>query len=177
MSTNPPAVTLPEPWLRGPIAGVHPMSAPLLYSFTMVREDLTKWTAGMSTDELWARPMDLGPVGFHIRHIGGSSERLATYLKGEQLNESQMLEMKKEMEAGSSYDELFSRLEEQLLYVEAIVKALDPRTWNDARGVGRKSLPTTVGGLVTHIAEHAQRHVGEAIVTAKIVKGGTVLNR
>jgi hypothetical protein len=35
--------------------------------------------------------------------------------------------------------------------------------------VGKKRLPTTVGGLLVHIAEHAQRHVGEAITTAKVV--------
>jgi uncharacterized damage-inducible protein DinB len=34
-------------------------------------------------------------------------------------------------------------------------------------GVGRKRLPTTVGGLLTHIAEHTQRHVGQAISAAK----------
>jgi hypothetical protein len=35
--------------------------------------------------------------------------------------------------------------------------------------VGLKKLPTTVGGLLVHIADHAQRHVGQAITTAKIV--------
>jgi hypothetical protein len=33
--------------------------------------------------------------------------------------------------------------------------------------VGRKRLPTTVIGLLTHIAEHTQRHVGQAIGAAK----------
>jgi hypothetical protein len=56
------------------------------------------------------------------------------------------------------------------LLAEAVVKAIDPRTWQDARAVGRKQLPTTVGGLITHIAEHTQRHVGEAIITAKLVR-------
>jgi hypothetical protein len=31
---------LPEPWMRGPIEGVHPLLAPVLYSFQMAREDL-----------------------------------------------------------------------------------------------------------------------------------------
>ena len=164
-----PGSQLPEAWMRGPIAGVHPISVPLLHSFSMVREDLELWTAHLSAEQLWARPMNLQSVGIHIRHIGGSSERLATYLKDEQLSESQLVEMKTEMEVGASREELFARLEERLLHVEAIVKAIDPRTWNDLRSVGRKRLPTTVGGLVTHIAEHSQRHLGQAIVTAKIV--------
>jgi hypothetical protein len=31
-----------------------------------------------------------------------------------------------------------------------------------------------VGGLLVHIADHTQRHVGQAITTAKIVAGVTV---
>jgi hypothetical protein len=51
-----------------------------------------------------------------------------------------------------------------------IVRSLDPATLNEPREVGRKKLPSTVGGLLTHIAEHTQRHVGEAIITARILK-------
>ena len=29
-----------EPWLRGPISGVHPLLAPILYAFQQAREDL-----------------------------------------------------------------------------------------------------------------------------------------
>jgi hypothetical protein len=31
-------------------------------------------------------------------------------------------------------------------------------------------LPTSVGGLLVHVADHTQRHVGQAITTAKIVR-------
>jgi uncharacterized damage-inducible protein DinB len=40
-----------------------------------------------------------------------------------------------------------------------------------ARDVGRRGLPTTVGGLLVHCAEHTQRHMGQAITTAKFVRG------
>ncbi|SPE40016.1 conserved hypothetical protein [Candidatus Sulfopaludibacter sp. SbA3] len=36
--------------------------------------------------------------------------------------------------------------------------------------MGRKRLPTTVIGLLTHIAKHTQRHVGQAIVTARLAR-------
>ena len=39
----------------------------------------------------------------------------------------------------------------------------------DERKLGRAGLPTTVLGLLFHAAEHATRHVGQAITTAKIV--------
>ena len=164
------SIQQPEPWLRGPNLALHPIARPLAHSLTQVREDLEHWTEGMTPEELWARPMELGPVGFHIRHIGRSADRLTSYIEGAQLSEAQMARLKSEMAPGATRDELLAELEENLLRCESVVEALDPRTWHDERGVGRKMLPTTVGGLVTHIAEHSQRHVGEAIVTAKVVK-------
>ncbi len=47
--------------------------------------------------------------------------------------------------------------------------AAEPALLEDPRVVGRKRLPTTVGGLLVHVAEHAQRHVGQAVLTAKLV--------
>jgi uncharacterized damage-inducible protein DinB len=39
----------------------------------------------------------------------------------------------------------------------------------EERHVGKKQLPTSGGGLLVHVADHTQRHVGQAITTAKIV--------
>jgi hypothetical protein len=43
---------LPEPWLRGPIAGVHPLVAPVLYAFEQAREDLARSTADLTAEEI-----------------------------------------------------------------------------------------------------------------------------
>ncbi len=51
---------------------------------------------------------------------------------------------------------------------ESVIRSLDPSSLAEPRWVGRNRLPTTVIGLLTHIAEHTQRHVGEAIVTARL---------
>jgi hypothetical protein len=161
---------LPEPWLRGPDVAVHPAARPLVYSLTQVLEDVARWTGGLTTEQLWARPFGLGAAGFHIRHIGRSADRLTTYLEGRELSDGQLAELKTEMEPGASREELLEELELHLRRCLAIVEALDPRTWYDERWVGRKRLPATVGGLVTHIAEHSQRHVGEAIVTTRVVR-------
>ena len=53
---------------------------------------------------------------------------------------------------------------------EAVVRALDVARIEDPREIGRKKLPTTVIGLLTHIAEHTQRHVGQAISAAKLAR-------
>jgi hypothetical protein len=41
----------------------------------------------------------------------------------------------------------------------------------EPRLVGRAQLPSTVLGLIFHAAEHAQRHVGQIVTTAKIIRG------
>ena len=46
----------------------------------------------------------------------------------------------------------------------------------EARAVGRARLPTTVLGLLFHAAEHSQRHAGQVVTTAKIVRGSDVID-
>ena len=158
-----------EPWLRGPLPEIHPSLAPVLYSFQQAREDLRKWTEGFTAEQIWLHVHGIAPVGFQIRHIAGSVERLMTYITGGQLTEQQLSELRTEMEPGPSATELLSQLDEKLAAAESIIRTIDPATLDQPREVGRKRLPTTVSGLLTHIAEHTQRHVGQAIVTAKLV--------
>ncbi len=159
---------LPEPWLRGPLAGVDPLLAPILYSFIQAREDLASHTEGLTAAQIWATPYGFGSVGFHIRHIAGSTDRLITYLKGAQLSEPQLRALKAEKEPGASRDELLAELDRAFECAEAVIRALNPATLAESREVGRQRLPTTVIGLLTHIAEHTQRHVGQAISAAKM---------
>ena len=160
--------------MRGPIRGVDPLVAPILYCFQQAREDLARWTDGLTTDQLWAQPHGFGSVGFHLRHIAGSTDRLMTYLRGEQLAEAQMaflktehLPGKTENQPGASREELLDAIDQVFRQAEVTVRALDPTRLSEPRSVGRKRLPTTVIGLLTHVAEHTQRHVGQAISAAK----------
>lgn len=162
--------TLPEPWMRGPLAGIPVLTAPVLYSFEQAREDLQKHTAGLSAEQVWATPFGFGSVGFHIRHIGGSVDRLITYVQGKQLSPEQLAALREEAAPGASCSELLAAMDAAFRRAEAVVRALDPSTVGEPREVGRKRLPTTVIGLLTHIAEHTQRHVGQAIGAAKLAR-------
>ena len=51
------------------------------------------------------------------------------------------------------------------------IRATPEATLLDPRGIGRQQIPTTVIGLVFHAAEHAARHAGQALTTARIVRG------
>jgi hypothetical protein len=159
-----------EPWLRGPLAGVHSLLAPTLYAFAQAREDLVQWTEGLTDDEIWLQPYGVASVGFQLRHIAGSVERLTTYLRGEQLTPQQLAAIPREMEPGAGRLTLLEEINEALHQSEQVIRALDPTILSDSRSVGRKGLPTTVIGLVVHLAEHTQRHVGELIVTTKLAR-------
>ena len=37
------------------------------------------------------------------------------------------------------------------------------------RYVGSQRLPASLGGLLVHLADHTQRHSGQAVVTAKLL--------
>ena len=161
---------LPEPWLRGPIAGVDPLVAPILYAFQQAREDLGRHTEGLTTGQIWARPHGFGPVGFHLRHIAGSVERLMTYVQGRHLSDAQFAAIEHQMDPGASRDELLAEIDRSFSAAERVVRALAPAQLAEPREVGRKRLPTTVIGLLTHIAEHTTRHVGEAICAAKLAR-------
>ena len=47
---------LPEPWLRGAIDGVNPLTAPILFTFQQAREDLSRSTDGLTPGQIWASP-------------------------------------------------------------------------------------------------------------------------
>ena len=159
---------LPEPWLRGPIPGVHPLVSPVLYAFQQAREDLAKYTEGLTTEQLWLSPHGFGSAGFHIVHIAGSTERLMSYLQKRDLTPEQMAALRDEPRPlGIGRDELLAILDRALRDAEVVMRTIDPGTLREQRGVGRKQLPTTVIGLLTHIAEHTQRHVGQAISACK----------
>jgi hypothetical protein len=168
------SVDLVEPWLRGPLAGVHPLVAPTLYAYAQTREDLARWTQGLTDAEIWSRPHGLAPVGFQLRHIAGSVGRLTTYLRGEKLTPEQLEAIHREMDPepgpSSSLPALLREVDAALHQSEQVILALDSAKLTEPRSVGRKQLPTTVIGLVVHLAEHTERHLGELIVTAKLSK-------
>jgi uncharacterized damage-inducible protein DinB len=76
-----------------------------------------------------------------------------------------MAALRAEMEADLTAEEAFQELHMAIERAGTRIRALasdDPET---TRVVGRKELPTTLGGLLVHVADHTQRHVGQAITT------------
>ena len=161
--------------MRGPLEGVDPLFAPVLFSFQQAREDIAKYAEGLTTEQLWARPFGFGSVGFHIRHIARSTERLLCYAQGGQLTAEQLAELKSEHDAGDTLEAVLSEMDARFRAAEQWIRTLDRGSLTEARGVGRKMLPTTVIGLLVHTAEHTQRHVGQCISAAKLIRQQDIL--
>jgi uncharacterized damage-inducible protein DinB len=161
----------PEPWLRGTHSEIPAVPRAVLHALELAQEDLTFWCGRLSEPELLATPSGLPSIAFHVRHIARSLDRLLTYAEGRLLDERQLQVLSTEASSHCSHAEIFSELSAALSDSSARILRLgeQPATLKQPRTVGRKNLPTTVAGLLVHIADHTQRHVGQAITTAKIL--------
>ena len=164
-----PEKSVPEPWLRGTLREVPAVHRAVLHALELAGEDLHRWCGRLSDEQLNRRPAHIAPVAFHLRHIARSLDRLLTYAEGGSLNEEQLSDLKSESQPGASRDELFRELSAILTTSVTRIRSLSRANLESARGVGRRKLPTTLGGLLVHIADHTQRHVGQAVTTAKFV--------
>jgi uncharacterized damage-inducible protein DinB len=162
-------MSTPEPWLRGTNSEIPAVALAVLHALQSAEEDLLRWCGSLSDRALNLRPANLAPVAFQIRHLARSADRLLTYAEGRSLTTAQLDDLRSEFDPATR-DELFAELRAALADTSARVCALATTNLEDARKVGRKQLPTTVGGLLVHVADHTQRHVGQAIVTAKVVR-------
>jgi uncharacterized damage-inducible protein DinB len=161
---------LPEPWLRGTLSEVAPVQRAVLHALELAREDLERWCDGLNDDELNFAPGGIAPVAFHLRHIPRSADRLLTYAEGGQLSPEQISIMKSELDTGATRNELLAELVVGLTKSARRIRSFSEQQLAEKRSVGKKQLPTTVAGLLVHVADHTQRHVGQAITTAKIVR-------
>jgi uncharacterized damage-inducible protein DinB len=168
------AAATPEPWLRGTLTEVRAVPRGVLHALELAGEDLQRWCWKLTEEQLNARPAGLAPLAFHLRHIARSLDRLLTYAEGKALTHEQLLALKTELGSEAKPDEVFKELTSALYRSSQRVLAFADVDLEQPRTVGRRALPTTVGGLLVHIADHTQRHVGQAIITAKVVNARTV---
>jgi uncharacterized damage-inducible protein DinB len=162
-----------EPWLRGTHSDVPAAGRAVLHALELSLDDLTKWTAGLTDDEVHSQPLGLTPIAFHLRHIAGSTDRILTYAEGGQLSSEQLAALKTEQGSDGDRESLAALLGE----VEACfgraterIRALAAEDLDTPRSVGRKQLPTSLGGALIHVADHTLRHTGQVITTAKTLK-------
>jgi uncharacterized damage-inducible protein DinB len=167
--SQPPISSQPEPWLRGTLTEITAEQRAVLHALQLAREDIQRWCAGLTNEELHQNPHGLPSVAFQLRHIVGSLDRLITYAEGSSLNAQQTAALSSEANAEGSKAEILAGFEQGIATAERRIRAIDAARWPEPRKVGRKELPATVAGLLIHCAEHTQRHVGQAVTTAKVI--------
>ncbi|MGN6163155.1 MAG: DinB family protein [Flavisolibacter sp.] len=169
MTTN-----LPEVWLRGPIENVPSLLQPVAHTLMQAVEEVKKIMEIFPDKLLWKRPAEVASPGFHLQHMAGVIDRLSTYAQGKTLSESQMAYLQNEgKEISITSPELVRQFEEKVNDLIKLLRTTDEATLTTQRSVGRKALPSTVMGLLFHAAEHTMRHVGQLLVTVRVIKNTT----
>ena len=176
MSTSTAPYT--EPWLRGTHTDVPAAGRAVLHALELSLDDLTKWTAGLSDAEVRSAPLGLTPISYHLRHIARSVDRILTYAEGGQLSQEQLAALKTEnAEAAQDGEGKQESLANLLAAVEVSfsdaagrIRVLATADLDTPRFVGRKQLPMSIGGALIHVADHTQRHTGQVVTTAKVLK-------
>lgn len=167
-------MTIPaEVWLRGPIDGIQPYLQPAAHTLLQVQEDVEAAVAGLSEQQIWARPGNVAAIGFHLLHVAGSLDRLLTYSRGEPLSATQLAVLAGERTAYEDRPDLAtllaglgSGIHGALTYLGAV----SPEALLQPREVGRKRLPSTTLGLIFHAAEHSSRHAGQIVTLGRLVR-------
>jgi uncharacterized damage-inducible protein DinB len=167
-------MTRPEPWLCGPLPGVSQLTMPAAHALAQSRADIETHAARLSTEQVWTEPGGAPSLGFHLRHIAGSIDRLLTYATGGNLTDEQFRFLAEERIAGTPPTEvtqLIAAAQSKIDETLSVIRATPDDLLFETRAVGRAQLLTNVFGLLFHIAEHTQRHTGQIISTAGIVRG------
>ena len=160
-----------EAWLRGPIDGVPALLQPVAHALVQARDEVEALAAEFPADRMWDRPGGAASTGFHLQHLSGVLDRLLSYARGETLTPDQLAALAAEgvpdpdLTPAGLADAFRQRVEAAL----AQLRATDPATLTEARAVGRDRLPSTHIGLLVHAAEHTTRHVGQLLVTVRVL--------
>jgi len=170
MSTSPTTTPYVEPWLRGTHSEVSAVARAVLHALDLATDDLTRWTEGLTDIEVHAQPLGLTPVAFHFRHLARATDRILTYAEGGQLSGEQLSGLKAESGGAETRAELLAEVEASFSNAAQRIRTLSTADFNTPRSVGRKQLPTSIGGALIHVADHTQRHVGQVVTTAKVLK-------
>jgi len=158
--------------MRGPVPDVPPLLQPVAHALLQAKEEIARYMDGFDDQRLWEKPAGMASVGFHLQHVAGVVDRLFTYALDKPLSEAQFEYLRGEgvETAAITGKELVAGFEKQVEEAIAQLKRTDERQLTHIRYLGRKRIPTTLMGLLFHAAEHAQRHVGQLLVTVKILR-------
>jgi uncharacterized damage-inducible protein DinB len=161
-----------EAWLRGPVDGIDPLLMPAVHALMHAQEEIAQaGVSSLTTDKLWARPGGAGSIGFHLKHIANSIDRMLTYAHGRDLDQRQFAALRDEATSGGDAAPLVEDLNRSIARAIGEMRETPVATLQQPRTIGRKALPTTLFGILFHIGEHSARHAGQIVTLTKVVRG------
>lgn len=161
-----------EVWMRGPVEGVPALLQPVAHALLQASEDVAEKLAHIQPNALWTKPNGVASIGFHLLHMRGVVDRMFTYALEQPLSEAQFAALKAEtvIDENMTVTLLITGFQQQVQTAIAQLKHTREDELTATRYLGRKRIPTTLIGLLFHAAEHIQRHIGQALVTAKMLE-------
>jgi len=168
-----------EVWLRGPLPNMPALLQPVAHALLQAREELNELMSDFPERLLWEKPAGMASPAFHMQHLSGVLDRLFTYARAESLSETQLRYLAnegKQPSKGISSEELIHQFNRQVDLALAQLQQTIENTLTQVRGVGRAKVPSTVIGLYTHSAERTMRHLGQLIVTVKVLNYSSTMN-
>ena len=129
-----PSPQQPEPWLRGTLSEVPAVARGVLHALELAQEDVNCWCELLSEDDLNARPFELPPIAFHLRHVARSLDRLLAYAEGNQLSAEQIAALKSEIDPCAGREALFAE------FTQGLKSSCAARTCSGCWGSGAASL-------------------------------------
>jgi len=161
-----------EFWLRGPVPGIPSLLQPVAHALLQACQEVNDLMTAFPDALLWQRIAGVASPGFHLQHLAGILDRLFCYARDKGLNEAQLADLSTEgapAEGQSTVAQLLNRFNIQIDKALEQIGETSEESLTTLRHVGRARLPSTVGGLLFHAAEHTQRHTGQLLVTARIL--------
>lgn len=161
-----------EYWLRGPVPGLPALLQPAAHALLQARDEVNTLMAVFPDPLLWERPGGVASPGFHLQHLAGVLDRLLTYARDQALDHHQLKDLANEgspVEGQATVAELLNRFNIQVDKALEQISRTAEAGLTDVRYVGRGRVPSTVGGLIFHAAEHTQRHNGQLLVTVRVL--------
>jgi uncharacterized damage-inducible protein DinB len=161
-----------EVWQRGPIENIPSLLQPVAHALLQAREELHNMMSDFPEKLLWERPAGVASPAFHLQHLTGVLDRLFTYARKESLTPVQLHALKiegDEQNTSSSMKELIEMFNKQVDVSIDELSKVNVDTLPEIRTIGKKLIPTTLIGLYVHAAEHTMRHIGQLLVTVRVL--------
>jgi uncharacterized damage-inducible protein DinB len=168
-----PEANKPEVWLRGPLPDMPALLQPVAHALLQAREEVNDLLRDFPDHLLWERPAGVASPGFHLQHLSGVLDRLFTYAQGQALTPEQLQALAAEGKPAGSIPaagQLLQAFNRQVDRALDQLRATDSGQLTQVRTVGRSRLPSTLLGLYVHAAEHTTRHLGQLLVTVRVLQ-------